>query len=136
ALLDVALAPALASGHRLDGGAAAELADIARADLGLAVVLVLVDALVVAGQRAGRVGGLAARGQVQRQPAPGQRLPPVRLSVLLALGLAHVPARAFRAGVGIGIGTGIGGDAAVAAVVVQLRQRTQRHVQRAFAPAP
>src|SRR5690606_27756857 len=139
ALLDVALAPALAGGHRLDGGAAAELADIARADLGLAVVLVFFDAFVIAvaaGQRAGRVGGFAARGQVQRQPAAGQRLPPVRLGVLLALGLAHVPARAFRAGVGIGIGTGIGGDAAVAAVVVQLRQRTRRHVQRAFAPAP
>ena len=130
AVFTVALAAALARGHGLQRGAAAELPHVARAELGFAVVLALVDALVVvAGQRAAGVGGLAARSQVQRQATAGQRLPPVRLRLLLALALAHVPARGFDLAIGGRV------DAAMAAVVVQFRHRLQRQVERAITPA-
>src|SRR3546814_21104682 len=72
---------ALHAGHGLERGAAAALAHEARADLGLAIALVLADALgIVAGRCAAARGGahiFAAHGAGQRQAPGRERLAPV-----------------------------------------------------------
>src|SRR3546814_940750 len=71
---------ALHAGHGLERGAAAELAHEARADLGLAIALVLADAFgIVDGRCADARGGahiVSAQGAGQRQAPGRERLAP------------------------------------------------------------